>query len=532
MAPSSAPPVVSVLTSLLVVLASAPVAPAQAADNTMIAGCVRSEYQRCVHMADPLLKDARYIFPDNMADIDFVCGTWSQFVTCVKRYIDRCFTESRRQEFNKAVENPVDSVYQMCTVPQYQNEYLQHATCIKSTLTEDSHCGRHYRHLVEQVSGEVERVSLCCSHHRFRECVLDQTARQCDGPRPGVPISGSASRFARQILDKALSFLRDQCNNFVPNSPECPGLGISGGDPYMSGRDPNSPDNNAVNPRPAPVPLSPWEPRPKPAAGSARRGKTPAPGDSSGAAASGGGQGAVGAGASSGREGASGESAATARGSEMGDGAVLVSRASPSAGTGSGTGSATGSTADKVQKQDWAAAHKQPAQQAQPAGAGGSPWLPGRVEAVPGRPTAAPGQGPGSGQQAGAAQEAGATLAAGRPSSYGRGMSWPTSTAMTPAARTPAPAPADWMPNSYRVTNSGISRVSTAAPGSDPWFPSTLAGSDSAVNSNAVDEPNQQGLNAAGSLPGAGPRAGPAILPTLLAAISALVLGRLGLGDT
>lgn len=53
------------------------------------------------------------------------------------------------------------------------------------------------------------------SHHRFRECVLDQTARQCDRPRPGAPTSGSASRFARQILDKALSFLRDQCSNFM-----------------------------------------------------------------------------------------------------------------------------------------------------------------------------------------------------------------------------------------------------------------------------------------------------------------------------
>ncbi|XP_034232926.1 zinc carboxypeptidase-like [Thrips palmi] len=93
-------------------------------------------------------------------------------------------------------------------------------------------------------------------------------------------------------------------------------------------------------------------------------------------------------------------------------------------------------------------------------------------------------------------------------------MSWPTSTAMPPTARTPAPA--DWMPNSFRVTNGGISRVSTAAPApggpgaaADPWFPSTLAGSDSAVNSNAVDEPNQQGLNAAGNLPGAAPRAAP-----------------------
>jgi hypothetical protein len=49
---------------------------------------------------------------------------WSQFVDCVKRYTDRCFTESRRQEFNKAVENPVDSVHQMCTVTKYQTGEL------------------------------------------------------------------------------------------------------------------------------------------------------------------------------------------------------------------------------------------------------------------------------------------------------------------------------------------------------------------------------------------------------------------------
>jgi hypothetical protein len=45
-------------------------------------------------------------------------------VDCVKRYTDRCFTESRRQEFNKAVENPVDSVHQMCTVTNYQTGEL------------------------------------------------------------------------------------------------------------------------------------------------------------------------------------------------------------------------------------------------------------------------------------------------------------------------------------------------------------------------------------------------------------------------
>ncbi|XP_069694327.1 uncharacterized protein [Periplaneta americana] len=206
-------------------------APSQTANSqTDVTRCSSQDYDICVKMADPLLKDPRLIFPDNRADIDLVCRRWSQFVDCVKRYTDRCFTESRRQEFNKAVESPVDSVHQMCTVTQYQTEYLKHASCIKSTLTREEHCGRHYQHLVDQVHGEASRVGLCCSHLRFRECVLEETRRQCDGGAG----AGSAARFSRQMLDKALSFLRDQCYNYIglcrpricPTSGECPGLSV------------------------------------------------------------------------------------------------------------------------------------------------------------------------------------------------------------------------------------------------------------------------------------------------------------------
>lgn len=42
-------------------------------------------------------------------------------MNCVKDYTEKCFTERRRQEFNKAVESPVDSIHQLCTVPEYQN---------------------------------------------------------------------------------------------------------------------------------------------------------------------------------------------------------------------------------------------------------------------------------------------------------------------------------------------------------------------------------------------------------------------------
>ncbi|XP_054274160.1 uncharacterized protein LOC128993999 [Macrosteles quadrilineatus] len=176
--------------------------------------CTKQDYQYCVKLADPLLKDPQLIYPDKQQDIDHVCRTWSLFVNCVKDYTEKCFTERRRQEFNKAVESPVDSIHQLCTVPEYQNEYLKHASCMKATLTKDSHCGRHYRHLAAQVSGDAGRAAICCSHHRFRECVLDRTRNTCD-PQAGP--------FSRQILDKALSFLKDQCHNYEPTRVDCPG---------------------------------------------------------------------------------------------------------------------------------------------------------------------------------------------------------------------------------------------------------------------------------------------------------------------
>ncbi|XP_075229320.1 uncharacterized protein LOC142328980 isoform X2 [Lycorma delicatula] len=182
--------------------------------NEGVCQCSKQEYQQCVIMADPLLKDPHLIYPDNPQDIDRVCRTWTEFVNCVKQYTERCFSDIRKQEFNKAVEVPIDSVHQLCTDPQYQKEYLKHSSCMKSTLTDDSHCGRHYRYLVSQVSGEASRSAICCAHHRFRECVLDQTHTSC---------APDAKPFSRQILDKALSFLRDQCSTYIPTKEECPG---------------------------------------------------------------------------------------------------------------------------------------------------------------------------------------------------------------------------------------------------------------------------------------------------------------------
>ncbi|PNF19379.1 hypothetical protein B7P43_G03630 [Cryptotermes secundus] len=401
--------------------------------------CSRQDYDLCVKMADPLLKDPHLIFPDNRADIDLVCRRWSQFVDCVKRYTDRCFTETRRREFNKAVESPVDSVHQMCTVTKYQTEYLKHATCIKSTLTREEHCGRHYQHLVDQVSGEANRVSLCCSHLRFRECVLEETKRLCD---PGTN-GGSATHFSRQMLDKALSFLRDQCYNYIPTTGECPGLSVltnpyNGHDENISNRN-NMPDqqhrSSNHQPHSPEVTSHSWQPQ---GTGADRRGTN-----------------------SPVTEGA-------APWMPNGGSAVHKPSSEDNWTPSEDTSSISSNTPpyDSIQPNN---GHSKPS------------WLPGQSSdpsisrnihtssdtIPPALPTPAY---PTMGQ-----------VPNNRPSSFGRGITWTPSTNVQTSN-------SDFGGNTWHVTSNGA--VSNPQHPTEPWYPAI-----SNYGGNAVDEPNQQGLS-------------------------------------
>lgn len=93
-------------------------------------------------------------------------------------------------------------------------EYLRYAPCIKSTITEMSHCGAQYNFLVEQVEqggGAISKSTLCCSHDQFKECVQRETRRLCDNGNS----DGAAAQFSNQIMEKALSFLQEQCFNYM-----------------------------------------------------------------------------------------------------------------------------------------------------------------------------------------------------------------------------------------------------------------------------------------------------------------------------
>lgn len=123
---------------------------------------------------------------------------------------------------------------------------------MKNTVIDNNHCGQYYNLLVDQVDqGDIiSKATLCwyvlqatyrvksvlvstgiivllivdtycleindlcvscSSHDRFKQCVLTETREACDRGNP----DGAASRFSKQIIDKALSFLQDQCYNYM-----------------------------------------------------------------------------------------------------------------------------------------------------------------------------------------------------------------------------------------------------------------------------------------------------------------------------
>ncbi|XP_071056986.1 uncharacterized protein [Onthophagus taurus] len=179
--------------------------------------CSSTEYNRCVKIADPLVKEIHLIFPDNLDDVDRVCTTWNHLINCLSTYTGKCFTYQERNQFNKAVRSSIESVHQMCNTDSgYQKEYLRYAPCLKSTITDREHCGYEYNTLVNQVSrgDDISRATLCCTHEKFKRCVSTETTKLCDG---GIQ-NGPATRFSGQVIEKALSFIQDQCFNYIPSS--------------------------------------------------------------------------------------------------------------------------------------------------------------------------------------------------------------------------------------------------------------------------------------------------------------------------
>ncbi|KAI9556386.1 hypothetical protein GHT06_018960 [Daphnia sinensis] len=184
-------------------------------------GCQRDQLHRCVKTAEPLLRNPDYVVPSTISDVSTHCRIGNEFIDCIRSYALICLTSDRRQQqlqiaLDEAVKND-----EMCSNPNYQADYLKHAPCIKSMATDDGKCRKQLNYLIDQVSAlSISNIQICCAHHAFRECMLSATERNCR-----ASLDGRAVQFTKDMFSKSLAFLLKQCEDYVPNSAQCPAAG-------------------------------------------------------------------------------------------------------------------------------------------------------------------------------------------------------------------------------------------------------------------------------------------------------------------
>ncbi|KAF2365882.1 hypothetical protein FHG87_003351 [Trinorchestia longiramus] len=194
------------------------------------------ELSRCVRMAEPLVYNPDFVFPLTSVEIQGVCRMWGAFVDCIRDYTTHFLTPDQLDAFGAAIEPSMQSIHELCAENQaFRTAYLEYAPCMKKVYISSNHCGDHYKYLADLVQGNAASNELmCCAHHKFRQCVLSTTPREC-----GRSVQGStdkrtreqraisATQFVTSMLDRALGFLLQQCTNYKPTEEQCPGFELS-----------------------------------------------------------------------------------------------------------------------------------------------------------------------------------------------------------------------------------------------------------------------------------------------------------------
>ncbi|XP_068250961.1 uncharacterized protein [Palaemon carinicauda] len=185
---------------------------------------------KCVKIAEPLVRDPKYNFPIDIQDIREVCRMWETFLECVYAYANTFMASPQKRDFNKTLHSSIEGIQQLCSEdPEYQKLYMAYAPCMKRVSMEPSHCGNQYRHLTDLV--QIRSISdgqLCCGHRKFRECVLETTAEECDGGGILLGAGRSPSQFMKKMLDQTMGFMLQKCRDFVPNPRDCPNTTLAG----------------------------------------------------------------------------------------------------------------------------------------------------------------------------------------------------------------------------------------------------------------------------------------------------------------
>ncbi|XP_053608130.1 uncharacterized protein LOC128673963 [Plodia interpunctella] len=179
--------------------------------------------QKC-SMALPVLSSPDISFALTREELDKNCIELRSGIRCIENYTQVCMEKHEQVVFRRIYSGITGVVQELCTRGSYQDEYLRHASCVKTVRPEYERCSKKYEvtlttlsepHKTEQYSTgrndspEDHLKTVCCSFQEYLTC-SEQTVQRSCGDEAALFTSEFLKKMASNIIKNFCHEYRDQ----------------------------------------------------------------------------------------------------------------------------------------------------------------------------------------------------------------------------------------------------------------------------------------------------------------------------------
>lgn len=107
--------------------------------------CGHEELNKCSKSLQVLTSATDLSFTPKREELAELCPDLEAGLRCIRSYTRRCMTLPQRQQFMKIYKGTDDVIRDLCREGDYQNEFLKHASCLRTVKPQHKKCEEKYQ---------------------------------------------------------------------------------------------------------------------------------------------------------------------------------------------------------------------------------------------------------------------------------------------------------------------------------------------------------------------------------------------------
>lgn len=182
--------------------------------------CQQEELKRCTDPLKILTNNRDLGFATTEKELGKLCPDLLDGLQCIDNFTRRCLDSTHRDFFHMLYAGTKQVIVDLCEDQHYQQEYLDHAPCMRVVQTGYEQCAMDYQSQMhgEDVSGGAVATfdmtehsgDLCCSFKQYLNCSHSVVKRKC-GDQTAKFTSGFLNTMAGPLI-------QGYCLNYQPGA--------------------------------------------------------------------------------------------------------------------------------------------------------------------------------------------------------------------------------------------------------------------------------------------------------------------------